>query len=196
MDPIPVPAYADEQHVIKEMIGRFDAPAFIRRARRVEESYQHLLAKLDRERTQKLEMVRLRLGQLRALAGSWSALEPWFPDAAELTALQSLHDLLRPVLRLPPEPTTSWRILRGALVELTEAMAIFNRRWQKVLAQTDLTPVNAEREGYNRYYLLERECALGAARASREKFRPLESLTPTEIAERFPLLALPRWVER
>src|SRR5436305_1136006 len=105
MEPIPVPSYADEQHVIKEMIGRFDAPAFIRRARRVEDSYQYLIAQLDRQRAEKLDMVRLRVGQLRALAGNWSALAPWLTVPGELSFLQSLHDALQPVLRLPPEPT-------------------------------------------------------------------------------------------
>lgn len=185
-----IPARDDEQRVICEMIGRFDAPAFIRRAKRVEESYRALLARLESERSDKLKMVCLTLGQLHALAGAWPALVPLL-TAEDIARLIALHNRLQPRLRMPLEPTRSARVLRLAIAELREAMERFNRRWQEVLDQLDLAPLNAERDGYNRYYLLEKECALGSARAARASFRPLQPMTRDHLWELFPLLEVP-----
>jgi hypothetical protein len=190
MDSAPLPS-DEEQKVICEMIGRFDAPAFIRRAKRVEESYQQLLTNLAQRRSELLALVGLRLGQLRVLTGNWSALPAWVRDPAERGALVDLHDALQPALRLPPEPTEHPRILRQAINELIEAMAMFNRRWQRALTEVDLERLNSERDGYNRYYLLEKECALGSARTARSSFRPLAPITIQQLSELFAPLLIP-----
>jgi hypothetical protein len=192
MDPVSVPGRDDDQRIIGEMIGRYDAPSFIRRAKRVENTYQLMISDLERRRSEMLAFVRLRLGQVRALAGDWDRLTELLTDRDDLGYLQQLHDELNPELRVPLTPTRSPGPLRAALTELVEALVIFNGRWQKVLDQVDLTRVNAEREGYNRYYLLERECALGSARSARASFQPLQPIDKAEIAAQFPLLRLPR----
>jgi hypothetical protein len=190
MNHVPVPSHDDEQAVVREMIGRFDSPAFIRRSRRVEEGYRLLLERLQQQRTENLQMVRLRLGQLHALCGEWSALESLLSNDY-LQFLKSLHDELQPQLRLPILPTKSSRELRGALEELREAILLFNGRWQKVLDQLDLAPLNGDRAGYNRHYLLEKECALGSSRVARERFEPLLPIASEHIAGLFPLLPVP-----
>ncbi len=68
-----------------------------------------------------------------------------------------LHEELQPRLRMALRPSTSGRVLRAALRELVVAMEIFNGRWQKWLAEVDLTAINKSRDDYNRYYLLEKE---------------------------------------
>ncbi|MFQ3591815.1 MAG: hypothetical protein SNJ82_01335, partial [Gemmataceae bacterium] len=54
----------------------------------------------------------------------------------------------------------------------------------------DLSPVNQLREGYNRWYVLEKSCALRNEAVARLGFTPLQPLTHEEVAAQFP--ALPR----
>lgn len=137
-------------------------------------------------------MVRLNLGILQALAGQWLTLRPLLADDEQLRVLQTLHDELTPSLRVPVEPTLIQRKLRRALVTLKESLERFNRAWRDYLQQVDLNRVNELREGYNRWYLLEKECALRSPRLARLGFHPLEPFTLDELTRRLPLLPVPR----
>jgi hypothetical protein len=99
---------------------------------------------------------------------------------------------LRPRLRVAVEPATSHRQLRFALQDLCESIDRFNRRWLDYLANVDLRPVNELRENYNRYYLLEKECAMRSAVLARLGFRRLEPLTREDVRGRLPPLPVPR----
>jgi hypothetical protein len=182
----------EDRRIVQEIAGRFGAPAFVRRARLVETSWTQLLEHGGKLRLQRLDMVGLRLGQLLALAGAWEALHPLLPEDADRTLLIRLHDELQPRLRMALQPSTSERVLRAALRELVEAMEIFNGHWKRWLAEVDLTPINKARENYNRYYLLEKECALGSALVARRDFKPLPPITRADVEVHLPLLALPR----
>jgi hypothetical protein len=94
-------------------------------------------------------------------------------------------------LRVPPGSGVSWRPVRRALRELYESIEHFNRRWEEFLQTIDLTRVNELRAGYNRYYLLEKECALRSARLARQGFSRLEPLTVHELAALLPPLPVP-----
>jgi hypothetical protein len=72
------------------------------------------------------------------------------------------------------------------------AMEMFNKRCEKWLAKVDLQPANQAREAYNRFYLVEKECALGSARVAKAGFQPLPPITHVEIAQQLPLLKVPR----
>jgi hypothetical protein len=182
---------AEDRHLFQLVIGLYDAPAFIRRARRVEDAERMLGEHLAAKRSEKLEFVRLRIGQLRALAGTWEALRPLLADDASLDHLRVLHEALQPVLRLPPEVTQSRRALRAALTELLDTMITFNNRWHTLLVEYDLTSLNKLRDGYNRHYLIEKECALGGGPAVRMGFKRLEPLTVADLFCQFPLLPMP-----
>jgi hypothetical protein len=183
---------SDDRQIFQKLIGYYDAPAFMRRARRIEDADRILVEHLSAKRHEKLEIVRLRIGQLRALAGTWEAVRPLVADDAALDGLRSLHDALQPVLRLPLTATKSRRVLRAGLAELLEAMIHFNERWQTVLQAFDLAPLNALRDGYNKHYLVEKECALGGGPAVRRGFQRLEALSQVDLFRQFPLLPLPR----
>lgn len=64
----------------------------------------------------------------------------------------------------------------------------FNRRWTHYLRRLDLAPLNRLREDYNRYYVLEKECALRSARLARIGFVPLQPVTRQEFQELLPRL--------
>lgn len=183
----------EDRRILQEIAGRAGAPAFIRRAKLVETTWVALLDHCARTRLEKLAFVRLRIGQLHALAGTWDALRSFVPDATDLARLKNLHDELAPSLRVPLEATTSRRVLRSAAEDLVEVMEMFNARWKRWLAKVDLKAVNQAREAYNRHYVLEKECAVGSARVARMHFVKLTPMTLDDVSAHFPLLVLPRF---
>jgi hypothetical protein len=185
-------AGSDDGRELRQLLSQYDAPAYVRRARAVEGAYEALLARCRRERAEMAAMVRVRLGQLFALAGSWTALRPLLEDDGQLSLLRQLYDDLQPNLRGAPAPTASTRALRRALFALCESMHRFNERWTGFLSTLDLNAVNAARDGYNRHYVLEKECALRSPRLARIGFWPLPALTPDDMAASFPNLSVPR----
>jgi hypothetical protein len=187
MDDLVIPNKDDDRALFQQMVGQFGGPAFLRRARRADHALAHLLQRLRHARLEMLAMVRLRLGQLHALAGGWERLGR-FVDADSLTMLRRLFEELAPQLRLVLEPSKNDVTIQAGLVDLRESLERFNQRWREVLAQTDLREVNQRRDEYNRFYVFEKECVVGSARIARQGFRPLEPVTPDELAAWFPLL--------
>jgi len=78
---------------------------------------------------------------------------------------------------------------------LRESLATFNRRWLEFLPTIDLTSVNEARDGYNRYYLLEKECATRSPRLARQGFQRLELFTVQELTAMLPILPIPKLIE-
>lgn len=172
------------------IVGHYDAPAYVRRARNVHGALEELIARCHRQRDEWLMMVRIRLGTLRALAGDWNELAS-FVQEGEVAVLEALHVELAPQLRAPVERTSSPRALRSALSELCDSLEHFNRRWQAFLDRQDLTKVNELRADYNRYYVLEKECAVRSPRLARQGFRVLPPLSMGDLAEMLPALPVP-----
>jgi hypothetical protein len=192
VDEIPLLGRDDEGQMLKQLTAQYGAPAYVRRAQAVAEALDRLLDRCRRKRDEWSMMVRLQVGILRELAGGWERLRPWLVDEEQLRVLERLHAELAPRLRLPVEPASSDRVLRRALVELRDGVERFNRRWHAYLPTVDRAPVNELRDGYNRYYVLEKECAVRSAPVARQGFRRLEPLTVDELAALLPPLPVPR----
>jgi hypothetical protein len=192
MDDLPILGRDDERHFFNQFAAHYAAPAYMRRAQQVQEAFDQLIARCRQQRDDWLKMVRTLLGLLRALAGDWSALRPCLADAQQVEVLRQLYADLDPQPVRGVETTSSPRALRRALRELREGIERFNRRWQEFLEQVDLSRVNGLREGYNRYYLLEKECAVRSARLARLGYCPLEPLTLGELECLVPLLPVPK----
>jgi hypothetical protein len=177
----------------KKVLGRFDAPAFIRRARAVENALEALLRQCRGQRDLLALTPRLRIGRLRLLAGGdWGSLRLLLADDDQTAVLQALHDELRPVLRMPVPATTSMAKLRRALRELVAGVVACNHRWEEHLVAVDRSAVDAAREAYNRYYLLEKECVVRSPAVARMGYRPLGPLTLDELRGLLPPLPVPR----
>jgi len=181
-----------EERLFDEVLGRYGEPAYVRRGRAVEHALQDLIDHCNSRRDELLKMVRTRLALLHALAGGWDALVPLLRDEGQARVLEEMHASLSPRLRTTVEPTTSRRTLRHALRELAQSIERFNRRWRDYLPTVDLGRVNEVRENYNRYYLLEKECATHSASVARQGFRPLEPITIDDVARRLPPLPVPQ----
>jgi hypothetical protein len=191
VDDIPIPG-REEGNLVQRFVAHYDAPAYVRRARRVHDAYEALLQRCRRKRDEWLCMTRIRIGLLHMLAGEWGALLPWLADPEQVQILRQLHATLEPQLRHQVERTTSARLLRRGLRELNESITLFNRRWETFLPTVDLTHVNELRDGYNRYYLLEKECAMRSARLARQGFSRLDPVTLAELAGVLPTLPVPQ----
>lgn len=190
MDEVPIPS-VDDRDAFKTFVGIYGGPAYIRRAREVEAALEHVLARCRKQRDDWLAMVRLRLGMLKALAGDWAPLAPLLANEEQLRHLEKMHGELAPRLRTPVAVTSSRRLLRRALRELRDSMEIFNRRWLNYLPKVDLSWVNELRDGYNHYYVLEKECAVRSPRLARAGFQRLEPLTAESLLMLLPPLPIP-----
>jgi hypothetical protein len=168
-----------------------DAPAFVRRARQVEAAWHALVEGCSRERARLLEMPRMRLARLFALANSDSTLISVLQSSDAVRELRRMYDDRQPRLRGRVVPASSAAAILKAVVELRQSFDRFNRRWLLTLSELDLARINRLREDYNRFYLLEKECALRSTRIAREGFQPLEPVTLRRLLSDFPLLKIP-----
>jgi hypothetical protein len=191
MEDVPILGSEDERQLVNRFLSYHGAPAYVRRAREVEEAFRALIERCRRQRDEWLGMVRIRLGTLHALAGDWEQLRALL-DEEQLKVLREMHAELQPRLRVPVALTSSRRALRRALGELQESLEGFNRRWARFLGEVDLSRVNELRDGYNRYYVIEKECAVHSPQLARQGFRPLEPATAADLEAVLPPLPVPR----
>lgn len=182
-----VPGVGGEKQQYAELLAAFDAPAYVRRARGVEEALDRLLARCRKQHDEWLLMVRIRLATLFALADDWAALRPVLGDD-DIDRLRALHADLAPTLRRPISPTTSAAVLRRAVQQLIVSIDRFNRRWEPFLRKQDVGPVNELRDGYNKWYVVEKACALRSDLLARHGFTPLPMLDHAELFRLLPLL--------
>jgi hypothetical protein len=192
MEEVPILGRDDGQEEFKQFLTLYDVPAYVRRARETQGALDQVLHRCHVKREEWLKMVRVRLGLLHGLAGTWERLAPLLAGPEEIEVLRRLHGDLAPRLRAPVHPTTSMRALRRALAELRESLERFNERWRAFVPTVDLAAVNALRDGYNRYYVLEKECAVRSAHVARHGFRRLEALTTDDLLTLSPPLPVPR----
>ena len=195
MAEIPILGPGDVRDWRGHVLAQYGPPAYVRRGTQVEAAYEQLLNQCRRQRDEWLTMPRLCLGVFRALSGDWVRLRPLLQDDGQLAILVELETILQPPSRPQAEVTSSTRKLRLALHDLVESLDRFNRRWQVYLPTVDLAPINQLRDGYNRYYVLEKECAVRSARIARQGFVPMQPLTIEELAAEFPLLPVPRFCD-
>lgn len=181
----------EELLTFQRFLLAFDTPAYLRRARQVEGEWRHLLACLGRERERRLELPRLRLAQLFA-AGDVPLTQVISSEDAD--QLRTLYREWQPVLRA--EPASAGKTALELVRQLVEAFERFNRHWDEYLTGIDLRPVNQLRDGYNRYYVLEKECAVRSAQTAREGFEPLPMATVNDLRSEFPPLPVPALLHR
>ena len=89
-------------------------------------------------------------------------------------------------------PATSDAAIRRLLSELIASWERFNSRWLAYVNDLDLERVNRLRDGYNRYYLLEKECAIRSSRTAGAGFVPLPAVSVEDVLAEFPLLKVPQ----
>jgi len=186
-----VPIFRDEARwLLAEVAARFGAPAFVRRARQVQDAFDELVRRCQKQRDEWLDQVRIPWKWLVEMAGNLETLPPLLVDVDSFNRLNELAAILA-----IPVPDcgliSSLRRLRTGLRELRYSIERFNRRWQKFLEDLNLVEINKRREDYNRYYVLEKECALRSVRLARLGFLPLAPITADDLLALMPPLPLP-----
>ncbi len=168
---------------MRQLLGMFDVPAFARRGQDLEFSLDRLQARCRRERETRLDMVRLRLRQWSAAAiGPNDGIEIFTAPIDALVVIVVAEPLVWSI-----RPAASRRRLAIAR-DLSSSVERFNRLWAKFVAGLNLGPINNMIDHYNRYYLLEKECAFGSARVAARNFRPRQPLTPEVLLADHPFL--------
>lgn len=162
-------------------------PAFAQRALMLDELESRMWKQCARAYESRLSGPRWRLAVVYHECGNWERLSEWLPRE-QLDELRRLYDVWQPRLR-GSWPTNSKDLrLRLLLHQLDSSWRRFNVRWQQYVAHQDLQAINNARDQFNRYYVIEKECALRSARLACQGFRALLPLTHTDILNRFPLL--------
>ena len=182
----PPTMYADIETEVKEMMGLFDVPAFARRGHDLEITLRRLHERCQKARFQLLDMVHLRLRQWsRAVTGpnAWTAV-----FAGPIEPLWPLATAEPPIWGEFPAPIRRQRIIAGDLIA---AVLRFNRRWEQYVQLLNLEPVNAVIDGYNRFYVLEKECVMGSARLAARNFQHKPLLTTAILLDDHPPLPVP-----
>jgi len=186
------PGREERDGVFQQLLAAYGQPAYVRRARGVQDALEKVLAQCRQRRDEWLLMPRIHLGVLRGLAGGrWEPLAPLLMPG-EAAVLEELHRLLEPRPRLPITPSDSLRKLAKALATLCEGLERFNARWLEFVPTVDLKRLNELREAYNRWYVLEKECAVRSVTTARAGFVPLEPMTPEGLLALLPPLPVPQ----
>ncbi|MCA9048503.1 MAG: hypothetical protein KDA89_07230 [Planctomycetaceae bacterium] len=176
-----------ELRMFQQIIMTFDTPAFMRRARDVEAEWNAVLMQCEKERDRLLKVSPRRA--LKNLIGCGALLTVFTADDAQY--LLALADTWQ-IETSPNQPTS---VLNAATVRNVEALVAafnrFNERWLSYLRTVDLSEVNRLRDGYNRFYVLEKECAVGSPGVARMGFEPLQPAAVEDLLERFPPLRIP-----
>jgi hypothetical protein len=176
---------------MREVLGLFDVPAFVRRGQELEYGLGQLRARCERERNALLDMVRLRLRQWSA-----AAIGPEAWQEAFTAPIDSLWTLAGAE---PPDwanKDAHARRLRTIASDLVSSLNRFNRRWTRFVNEIDLEPINYKIDQYNHYYVLEKECSLGSARLAARHFVPRSRLSTETILAEHPTLPVPDLVTK
>ncbi len=173
----------------REMLGLFDVPAFARRGQDLEHAIARLHGRCVGERLVLLEMVHLRLRQWAALSIGPDDWRDTF--AAPVAPLWPASGAEAPRWAARPGPS---RRRRAVGHDLIASLQRFNRRWAAALDALDLGPIHRMVADYNRYYLLEKECALGSARLARHQFVAKEPIRLEDLRATHPELTVPTLV--
>jgi hypothetical protein len=181
----------DIETEIKEMMGLFDAPAFARRGLELDEMLRRVDARCRQARSERLEMVRMRLRQWTRVAtgpDDWSSV-----FAATIEPLWSLSEADPPEWAATP---ASRHRRRAVARDLVAAVERFNHRWGRFVESINLGAANGVIDHYNRYYVLEKECVMGSGRLAARFFTPIPLLTPEQLVRDHPLLPFPDLLDR
>lgn len=159
---------------VKGALG--EAPAYVRRARRMEDAIDDAFATAARKCEELLAFVCLRLRRyLDAVPDPAAHPAEVARIRKQVAALATFRDV-RP---RPPDRRTSPPQL---LARLHESAARFDRRWRAWIDEArPLDRANREIEGYNRWYQMERQAALRHVPPDAVRFRKRELLREEDL---------------
>jgi hypothetical protein len=154
-------------------------PAFVRRARALEDAVERLRASIARERARRLRPLLAPARRLEESRRLGAVLPP---------AVAAVLDILREEPGFAARAPSPARSPARAAADLLSRAREFNRRWPGYLESVPIGDVRALQSDYNRYYPIEREMAL---RGVKMAFREVPLLEAADLARWFPPLPEP-----
>jgi hypothetical protein len=182
----------DNKSEERMLLGLGDPPAYLRRGMSVEDAEARVLKRCRAARDQMLYAVRLRLRLWNRLLRD----RPKLQRSISAAAMQSATEIGREAFG-PGEPSasvapTAWIVAaRGQWRAYVEAVLDFNAKWRRFLETFPLDDLHRAIDGYNRYYVIEKECAVRSARTALRGFVPRQPWTFDDLLKRFPPLPVP-----
>jgi hypothetical protein len=194
---MPSSLYADDEgsrsEFLKFLLEQGEEPAFLRRARTVNEATDRLFKHCAANRSELLQWAKMYLGIVAKLIDrDWSRLSPFLIDDGALSQLQAWCQQWKPELKAPVARTTSSRIVHSALIQFLHSLGRFNQAWVKFLDDVDLVEINRLRTDFNKHYPVEKACAFGSEDIERLGFVPLPEVTMQQLCELFPTFDIPK----
>jgi hypothetical protein len=191
-------------NIAAEILGCYDTPAYVRRGLQLAEARDRLFNRCQTVRDDYLCGVVGQLRLLRSTICDWNELSGYmasdrdcqvlarFETAFLVRTATSGSGKLTDSTQRGEKRRTGMPLLlvsrRWELHALASSIERFNRRWSAFVETVDLDDVNRQVADYNRYYLLEKECALRSARLAARGFVPARPVTRADLAARYPLL--------
>lgn len=176
----------------KALLGLGETLAFLRRGMSVDDAEARVDMQCEAARLQMLFAVRLRLRAWNRLIRDHPTIrDRMSPAAAESVAVIGRIAFLPDEKNISPAPA-GWRLFAmrhwRALVSAVEE---FNANWKRFLDAFSLDDLHRVIEDYNRFYVLEKECAVRSILTARRGFTPRKKTAAADLLERFPPLPRP-----
>lgn len=184
--------YEGSRQEFLELLGQLGDPAFVRRARMVEDAERSFIAQCRVFRNELLDLAKMRMGRLAAIIDhDWTTLQAFVAGTESVFYLQNRYDEWSPQLQLPVPPSSHPKKIRQALKELVASFEFFNKRWREYLDQLSFDGINGIRDEYNRYYVIEKSCAFQSDKIGQLGFVEKRPFTVDELLSQLPLLEIP-----
>lgn len=177
---------------VKGALG--EVPAYVRRARNMEQAVADLFRDSAKAREEMLGFVALRFRQVLDVLDEEAARELPVPTVAALGVILAELEPLEAFYRLKSRTRAprAGKELERALAALRESVGRFNARWERWIdEEAPLAEVNRHIDGYNRHYEFERQCALKYVPLNRITFEKRAPLDGADLLEQLPFLPLP-----
>ncbi|HAD57928.1 MAG TPA: hypothetical protein DCG12_01610 [Planctomycetaceae bacterium] len=178
-----LPLSNDDLQTFQHLVMSFDTPAYMRRARDMESEWNAVVSMCRRQQQTWQEVIRIKVAQFFVRVNIATASEYFASESLE--ALICLHEEWQTELKSRTcGPVNSRRLA----VDIRNSFERFNNRWRVWLPEVDLSQVNARRQAYNDFYVLEKECAVRSAQVARAGFEQAPMATADDLWGLFPEL--------
>lgn len=176
----------------KALLGLGDPPAFLRRGQSVADAENRVRRKCETAREEMLFAVKLRLRAWNRLVGDREFIRRSM-SAEAVSAIARLNESVfgadESTVSIEP---TGWPVFAGRRWNaIVAAVEDFNRNWRRFIDAFQLDDLHRAIDGYNRYYVLEKECAVRSIHTARRGFTPRTKPKNDDLLDEFPPLIMP-----
>lgn len=171
--------------------GACGAPAYVRRARNLEAAECDLHGRLVRLWFERARSIACDVKNLCARFADDAAVAEYIGNTRRAAAFAEVAALVRghpEYEAIPVDRSLLSAGPAGRLRSIVAGVRSFNAHWPRAVEGIDLDPINEQIDEFNRWYPLERECAMKYAFHALDNFRPRMRITHADLVCRLSLL--------